>query len=231
MLCWFLSCNSMNQHKCPYVSSLLNPSPIPHPTPLGCHRAPGGAPCVIQQLPSSYVLYFPWFHKHAFNIWYFFLSDLLHSECIIDNLQNPDLSVIMVSHVTPYKIKKKCLLTNCIVDAARILPFLVEHVFLPMGEVWLLHKCRCTMQSERSVLSHFSHVRLSDPANHSPPGSPVPGVPQARTLEWVAMPSSRGPSWPRVWTWVSRVSCIAGGFFTHWATSRERGSQRERGIF
>ena len=31
----------------------------------------------------------------------------------------------------------------------------------------------------------------------SPPGSPVPGILQARILEWVAMPSSRGSSRPR----------------------------------
>ena len=37
---------------------------------------------------------------------------------------------------------------------------------------------------------------------------------QARILEWVAMPSSRGSSQPRDWTC---VSCIAGGFFTIWA--------------
>ena len=35
-----------------------------------------------------------------------------------------------------------------------------------------------------------------------------------KNVEWAAMPSSRGSSWPRDQT---RVSCIAGGFFTHWA--------------
>ena len=35
-----------------------------------------------------------------------------------------------------------------------------------------------------------------------------------RTLEWVAYPFSRGSSWPRNQT---RVSCVAGGFFTNWA--------------
>ena len=38
---------------------------------------------------------------------------------------------------------------------------------------------------------------LCDPIDGSPPGSPVPGVLQARTLEWVAMPFSRGSSQPR----------------------------------
>ena len=48
-------------------------------------------------------------------------------------------------------------------------------------------------------LSHFSHVRLYEtPWSHSSPrGSSVHGILQARILEWVAMPSSRGSSWPR----------------------------------
>ena len=33
------------------------------------------------------------------------------------------------------------------------------------------------------LLSCFSHVRLCDPIDSSPPGSPVPGILQARTLE------------------------------------------------
>ena len=47
----------------------------------------------------------------------------------------------------------------------------------------------------------------------SPSGSSVHGIPQARILEWVAVPSSRGSSQPRIWT---QVSCIAGSFFTVW---------------
>ena len=41
------------------------------------------------------------------------------------------------------------------------------------------------------------------------------GILQARILEWVAMPSSRGSSWPRDPT---QVSCTAGGISTVWAT-------------
>ena len=38
------------------------------------------------------------------------------------------------------------------------------------------------------LLSHFSHVRLCvTPINGSPPGSPIPGILQASTLEWVAI--------------------------------------------
>ena len=35
--------------------------------------------------------------------------------------------------------------------------------------------------------SHFSRVRLCDPIDGSPLGSPVLGILQARTLEWVAI--------------------------------------------
>ena len=50
----------------------------------------------------------------------------------------------------------------------------------------------------------------------SQPGSSVHGILQARILEWVAIPFSRGSSWPRDRT---RVSCPAGRLFTIWATS------------
>ena len=42
------------------------------------------------------------------------------------------------------------------------------------------------------VVSCFSCVQLCDSLDCSPPGSSVHGILQARILEWVAMPSSRG---------------------------------------
>ena len=59
-----------------------------------------------------------------------------------------------------------------------------------------------------------SCLTLCNPIGCSPPGSSVHGILQARVLEWVAIPFSRGSSWPRDWT---QVSCIAGKFFTVWA--------------
>ena len=53
-----------------------------------------------------------------------------------------------------------------------------------------------------------SRVRLCDPVDCSPPGSSVPGIPQARILEWVATPFSRGSSRPGDQTRASCVSCI-----------------------
>ena len=51
---------------------------------------------------------------------------------------------------------------------------------------------------------------LCDPMDYT-----VHGILQARILEWVAFPFSRGSSWPRDRT---QVFHIAGGFFTGWAT-------------
>ena len=57
----------------------------------------------------------------------------------------------------------------------------------------------------------LSRVRPCNPMDCSPPGSSVLGIFQARTLEWVAIPFSRGSFQSRDWT---QVSCTAGGFFT-----------------
>ena len=53
-----------------------------------------------------------------------------------------------------------------------------------------------------------SCLTLCSPMDCSLPGSSVQGILQARILEWVAMPSSRGSSRPGARTRVSCVSCI-----------------------
>ena len=63
------------------------------------------------------------------------------------------------------------------------------------------------------VLSSFSYVWLCNFMVCSPPVSSVHRILQARILEWVAKPSSRGSSWSRDWTRVSCIFCIIGGFF------------------
>ena len=60
-----------------------------------------------------------------------------------------------------------------------------------------------------------SCLTLCDPIDCSPPGSSVHGILQARILEWVASPFSRGSPWPRD---EAQVSYITGRFFTFWAT-------------
>ena len=57
---------------------------------------------------------------------------------------------------------------------------------------------------------------LWDLMDYSLPDSSLHEILQARVLECVAIPFSRGSSQPRDGTW---VSCIAGDFFTIWAIS------------
>ena len=52
---------------------------------------------------------------------------------------------------------------------------------------------------------------LCDPMDCNPSGSSVPGIFQARILEWVVISFSRGSSQPRNRT---HISCIPGRFFT-----------------
>ena len=53
------------------------------------------------------------------------------------------------------------------------------------------------------LLRHFSSVFLCDPIDGSPPGSPVPGILQATTLEWVAI------SFSNAWKWKVEVKSLS----------------------
>ena len=55
-----------------------------------------------------------------------------------------------------------------------------------------------------------SCLTLCDPVDSSPPGPSIHGILQARILEWVAMPSTRGSSQIRDWT------CICVSFIGRW---------------
>ena len=70
-----------------------------------------------------------------------------------------------------------------------------RHAGFPRGDAKSLQSC----------------LTLCNPIDGSPPGSPVPGILQARVLEWVAISFSRGSSRPRVQT---QVSHIVGRRFT-----------------
>ena len=48
-----------------------------------------------------------------------------------------------------------------------------------------------------------SQLTLCDPIDGSPPGSPIPGILQARTLEWVAI------SFPNGWKWKVKVKSLS----------------------
>ena len=80
---------------------------------------------------------------------------------------------------------------------------LVSRLFVSSYLATILYKLDYTY---RLVMSDS----LCDPMDYT-----VHGVLLARILEWVAVPISKGSSQPRD---QSQVSCIAGRFFTSWAT-------------
>ena len=67
---------------------------------------------------------------------------------------------------------------------------------------FLVYCCHCRYYY-RMLLSHFSHVRLCDPIDDSPPGSPILGILKARTLEWVAI------SFSNAWKWKVKVKSLS----------------------
>ena len=81
--------------------------------------------------------------------------------------------------------------------------------WVPLLSTWNYHNIVNQLCVLRGKLLQ-SCPTLCDPMDRSPTGSSVHGILQARILEWVAMPSSRGSSQSRDWIC---ESCIAGGFF------------------
>ena len=59
------------------------------------------------------------------------------------------------------------------------------------------------MQHAAAAKSLQSCPTLCDPIDGSPPGSPVPGIRQARTLEWVAI------SFSKAWKWKVKVKSLS----------------------
>ena len=81
-------------------------------------------------------------------------------------------------------------------------------------------QANCIMQNQGSpnfaLLSHFSHVQLCvTPIDSSPPGSTIPGILQARILEWVAISLSIA------WKWKVKVKSLSSVwlFGTPWTVA------------
>ena len=74
---------------------------------------------------------------------------------------------------------------------------------------------RCTFLRKKKSLCVYTHLYyFCDPMDCNLPGSSAHGILQARILERVAIPFSRGSSWPRD----HESPALAGKFFTIWAT-------------
>ena len=73
----------------------------------------------------------------------------------------------------------------------------------------IIESLHCSLETTTTLLIGYAAATaakslqscptLCDPSDSSPPGSPVPGIRQARTLEWVAI------SFSKVWKWKVKV--------------------------
>ena len=66
------------------------------------------------------------------------------------------------------------------------------------------------------LLSRFSRVWFCDPTDSNPPSSPIPGILQARTLEWAAISFSNAWKWK--WKWSRSVVSDSA---TPWAAAHQ----------
>jgi len=75
------------------------------------------------------------------------------------------------------------------------------------SKVWCCKEQYCigtlNVRSMLNAKSLQSCLTLCDPIDCSPPGSPVPGILQARTLEWVAI------SFSNAWRWKVKVKSLS----------------------
>ena len=78
-----------------------------------------------------------------------------------------------------------------------------DYIFLGSkmtADVGCSHEIKRRLLLGRKTMTNLACVwaqlrpTLCDPMDHSPPGSSVHGILQTRSLQWVAMPSSRGSS-------------------------------------
>ena len=113
-------------------------------------------------------------------------------------------------------------------DVSKIITLHTLNIYSAVCQLYLnktgKNKWGLTFTLTACMLSCFSHVWLCDPMDCSPLGSSVHGILQARTMEWVAMPFSRGSFRPRDWTHISLYPALAGGFFTTDTTMNKWGN-------
>ena len=77
------------------------------------------------------------------------------------------------------------------------------HLWLIHVDVWQKPPQYCKVLAAAAAKSLQLCLTLCDPVDSSLPGSPVPGIPQARTLEWVAI------SFSNAWKWKVKVKLLS----------------------
>ena len=147
--------------------------------------------CLPHRSPSSHVSPGPKCTQHKRILFLYFFRTVLLSQNIVLKWKWKDPLTKLNAIFKPFGAHISLILSNHTTD-----PSVSQH--------HLQSPCGCSVAQ--------SCLTLCDPIDCSPPGSSVHGILQARILECVAMPSSRGSSQRRDQTC---ISFPASGFFTH----------------
>ena len=133
----------------------------------------------------------------------------------------PQIFPWLISHhsgFTSYYLFTKVIPTTLSKTACLPSPFIAFKAFITSQKLCLLYLCplKCTFHKISDpcfVYCHFCAAAaakslqlcptLCDPIEGSPPGSPIPGILQARTLEWVAI------SFSNAWKWKVKVKALS----------------------
>ena len=91
------------------------------------------------------------------------------------------------------------------------------HISCIAGRFFTCWAIRETLRHVAAAKSLQSCATLCNPIDGSPPGSPVPGILQARTLEWVAI------SFSNAWKWNVKVKSLSRVrlFTTPWTVAHQ----------
>ena len=158
--------------------------------------------CHYTQLgPSCYYVSL----DHPFSYWLFQIS-------LSVNLYQ--LSPLFIAHLPTYLLNKWSFYREDSIRRAEIANQNYYRIYLG-----LLHFHGCLVIKSCSPLLQPHGLYIATFATpwtiYSQPGPSVHGIFQARILEWVAISFSRGSSWPRHWTYVSRTG---RQILSHWVT-------------
>ena len=105
--------------------------------------------------------------------------------------------------------------------------FLVERLDIVKHSVWIKSSYFLIFGNMLLLLSRFSRVWLCNPKDSSPPGFPISGILQARTLEWVAISFSNARKWKVKVKLLSRVWLLATPWTAAYQASPSMGFSRQ----
>ena len=123
----------------------------------------------------------------------------------VENVRKQSTKMWSAAAMVVFSINLCCVIRRSIYSLSSPLETIQESHSPCCG--WLIHICVCTYvcmyKCCAAAKSLQSCLTLCDPIDGSPPGSPVPGILQARTLEWVAI------SFSNAWRWKVKVKSLS----------------------